>query len=147
MVDPDHEMITAWALTAGNSGDAAPAAGLLVGELSAAGPVSADADPDEPSDAGELPSDPGERTSADIEPTIDPGEAPERPLSVYGEAAYGAGELLDTMEQVGVEVMCHVQGAAGRARRTVLQGRVHGRSRCRHRQPRRGSDYPATRAR
>jgi hypothetical protein len=46
----------------------------------------------------------------------DPG-APEEPVSVYGDSAYGAGHVLDTLEHADVEIMCKVQppnAAAGR---------------------------------
>src|SRR5579859_4083112 len=60
-LDPDHELITATAVTAGNAGDAAAAPELL---------------------ADDLPS-PTEPVAGSEEPT----------LTVYGDAAYGAGEL------------------------------------------------------
>src|SRR5487761_329796 len=36
-------------------------------------------------------------------------DAPEEPVSVYGDSAYGAGHVLDTLEQADVEIMCKVQ--------------------------------------
>ena len=34
---------------------------------------------------------------------------PDEPLSVYGDSAYGAGSVLDTLEQADAEIMCKVQ--------------------------------------
>jgi Transposase DDE domain/Transposase domain (DUF772) len=84
-IDPDAELITATAVTPGNAGDAAAAAGLLAGDLPAAA---------EPA-AGE-----GGATRA--------GAAREPP-AVYGDAAYGTGELLDALEQAGADIYCKVQ--------------------------------------
>jgi hypothetical protein len=81
-VDPDSELITATTVTAGNVGDAAPADVLLAEELAEAG-----------------------------DPAVGDGSpaAPKEPLSVYGDSAYGAGELLDTLEAAGAEIMCKVR--------------------------------------
>ena len=84
--DPDSELITATEVSAGNVGDAAAAAGLLADDL----PVTDEPAADEP-----------------VEQTGPSGEGEE--LRVYGDAAYGAGELLDTLERSGAEVMCKVQ--------------------------------------
>jgi hypothetical protein len=91
-VDADCELVTATAVTAGNDGDAAAAPTLLAGELStgaAAAGSAEDASKDQPGPAAD-----GEH------------------LRVYGDAAYGAGELLDTLERSGAEVMCKVQPPA-----------------------------------
>jgi hypothetical protein len=40
---------------------------------------------------------------------VDDPDAPEEPVSVYGDSAYGAGEVLDALEQADVEIMCKVQ--------------------------------------
>ncbi|MGI5181941.1 transposase [Dactylosporangium sp. CA-152071] len=71
-VDPDSELITATAVTAGNTGDAEPAAGLI-------------ADLTEP--AGE--------------PTGD--------AAVYGDSAYGAGEVLDHLHTHRIDAKTKVQ--------------------------------------
>jgi Transposase DDE domain/Transposase domain (DUF772) len=71
-LDPDHELITATAVTAGNRGDAGAAPELLEAEFSAA---------------------------ADSAPA----------LTVYGDAAYGAGELLARLDAAGAEIRCKVQ--------------------------------------
>jgi hypothetical protein len=89
-VDPDSELITATTVTAGNVGDAVPAADLLADELPDPEPAG---DPDgEPADARE--------PCADIEG---------RRLVVYGDSAYGAGSLLDTLERGDAQIMCKVQ--------------------------------------
>lgn len=83
-VDPDSELIVATTVTAGNVGDGQAVETLLAGELAG----SKDGDPGEG----------GERPAARSEP-----------LSVYGDSAYGAGSVLDTLEQADAEIMCKVQ--------------------------------------
>jgi hypothetical protein len=121
-IDPDSEIITATTVTAGNIGDAAAAADLLVHDLPdlrthADAAADADADADaaadaaDDADAGETGGGPAEdaTTKAD-EPQADEPEADEpEPLSVYGDAAYGAGKLLQGLEAVGAQNMCKVQ--------------------------------------
>jgi Transposase DDE domain len=82
-VDPDSELITATTVTAGNVGDGQAIEALLAEEL---------AEPDA--------SDP---------PEDEPPAGPEEPLAVYGDSAYGAGSVLDTLEQADAEIMCKVQ--------------------------------------
>ena len=86
-LDPDAELVTATAVSAGNTGDAGAAGELLAADL---------AGPDEPPASGG--------------PTI---AAPS--LTVYGDAAYGTGELLATLDGAGAENRCKVQprGAPG----------------------------------
>jgi hypothetical protein len=67
-LDPDSEIVTATAVTPGNSGDAAVAPELLAPDLSAGGP-----------------------------------------LTVYGDAAYGSGGLLDTLAAAGASLRIKVQ--------------------------------------
>ena len=83
-IDPDSEVVTATAVTAGNRGDGTVVAELLAEELAAdeAAPEAAGA---EPLTAG---------ASA---------------LTVYGDAAYGAGPVLQQLEQAGVVNRCKVQ--------------------------------------
>jgi len=109
-VDPDSELITATKVTAGNVGDAAPAADLLADDLPAA------ADDPEPA------TDPEPEPATDAEP--EPAAAGEQPagvegqrLVVYGDSAYGAGSLLDTLERGDAEIMCKVQPPAAPAGR------------------------------
>jgi hypothetical protein len=76
-LDPDHELVTAVAVTPGNAGDASVATELLATELaSSAGP-----------DA--------------------------QPPTVYGDSAYGAGEVLATLEAAGATSRVKVQPASG----------------------------------
>lgn len=94
-IDPDHEFITATTVTAGNAGDAAAAPALLATELASpapdhAPPATAAGEPGAPTAAGE--------------PA--PGPAP---LAIYGDAAYGAGELVETLERAGAVSRCKVQ--------------------------------------
>jgi hypothetical protein len=80
-IDPDAEIITATGVTPGNSGDAEAAAGLLAdllpgGQAAAAGGTAGEADaPDRDGD----------------------GEA-----AVYGDAAYGSGELITQLDDAGI---------------------------------------------
>lgn len=83
-IDPDSEIITATTVTAGNVGDAGAAAVLLAEDLAAAEPASAEDVP-----AVEL-----DRVE---------------PLAVYGDSAYGAGQLLETLEAAGAQISCKVQ--------------------------------------
>jgi hypothetical protein len=92
-VDPDSELITATTLTAGNVGDAAAGDDLLADDLP---------DPDPPAAV--------ERPDADepAAPAHDDKHAHER-LAVYGDSAYGAGALLDTLQRADADIMCKVQ--------------------------------------
>ena len=83
-IDPDSEVITATTVTAGNVGDAGAARTLLADDL----PAAADGDSDDGDDGD--------------------GE----PLAVYGDAAYGAGELLQVLDTAGAQVRCKVQPPA-----------------------------------
>jgi len=74
-VDPDVELITATAVTAGNTGDVEPVAELI-----------ADLTADEP----------GQCESAEL-------------TAVYGDAAYGAGEVLDLLHTNGIDAKTKVQ--------------------------------------
>jgi hypothetical protein len=81
-IDPDCEVITATAVTPGNSGDAEAAAGLLAdlltgGQDAAAGETAGDA------------GSPG-------------GAAAGGQAAVYGDAAYGSGELLGLLDGAGI---------------------------------------------
>jgi hypothetical protein len=101
-IDPDAELITATAVTPGNAGDAAAAAGLLAGDLPAKpGPQ------DEPAGPGT-----GEPEAAAGEGEVTRTEAVRQPPAVYGDAAYGTGELLDALEQAGADIYCKVQPPA-----------------------------------
>jgi hypothetical protein len=71
-VDPDSELITATAVTAGNTGDAEPAAGLI----------------------------------ADL---TEPATEPASDAAVYGDSAYGAGEVLDHLHAHSIDAKTKVQ--------------------------------------
>lgn len=86
-VDPDVELITATAVTAANSGDAQPVAELIA-DLTHA-PATA---------ATEAP-----RSTAANQPA-----APDA-AAVYGDAAYGTGEVLEQLERAGVDAKTKVQ--------------------------------------
>jgi hypothetical protein len=77
-LDPDSELVTATAVTAGNTGDVEPVADLITDLTTPAGtPTGAD---------------PAEGTAA-----------------IYGDAAYGAGEILDRLDNAGIEAKTKVQ--------------------------------------
>jgi hypothetical protein len=88
-IDPDSEIITATTVTAGNVGDAAAAQVLLADDLATAATAASAVDG---VDSG------GDGTAGSG-----------RPLVVYGDAAYGAGELLQALDAAGVKAMCKVQ--------------------------------------
>ena len=81
-IDPDSEVIVSSTVTAGNVGDAAAAEALLAEDLPAA----------ETAEAAEA-------------AMMSDG----KPLTVYGDSAYGTGALLDTFEQAGVDARCRTQ--------------------------------------
>ena len=89
-VDPDSELIIATTVTAGNVGDGQAVEALLADDLAS-----------------------GEEPSGEEEPSAGSEESPstpdDEPLSVYGDSAYGAGTVLDTLEQADAEIMCKVQ--------------------------------------
>jgi hypothetical protein len=89
-VDPDSELIVATTVTAANGSDAAAADELLADELPSA---------DEPPHS-EPP------TAEQSGPERDDDE---RSLSVYGDSAYGSGELVNRLEQAGAQANCKVQ--------------------------------------
>jgi hypothetical protein len=79
--DPDSEIITATQATAGNSGDAEVAESLLADLL--------------PDDQDSAPGQDSGRAAA-------PAAAGEDPPAVYGDAAYGSGELIGRLDGAGV---------------------------------------------
>ena len=76
-LDPDSEIITATSVTAGNTGDAGPAADLI--------------------------------TDLTNPPTGAPDTAPAGDTAVYGDAAYGAGEVLQRLHDAGIDIKTKVQ--------------------------------------
>jgi hypothetical protein len=101
-VDPDSEIITATSVTAGNVGDGAAAAALLVDELADAGAEPAD-EQAHAAAAAEQADDPADKQADEAGADRAPG------LSVYGDMAYGSGALLDVLEQSDVNIMCKAQ--------------------------------------
>jgi Transposase DDE domain/Transposase domain (DUF772) len=102
-IDPDSEIITATTVTPGNTGDAAAAAELLVDDLPDLGTHANAAAAD---DAGETGGVPAQDATAK---TAEPQAAEQESLSVYGDAAYGAGKLLEDLQAAGAQNMCKVQ--------------------------------------
>jgi hypothetical protein len=97
-VDPDSELIVATTVTAANGGDAAAADELLAGDLGAT---------DEPPHSEQPKAGQSEPSKAEqSEPERDDDE---QSLSVYGDSAYGSGELVNTLEQAGAQANCKVQ--------------------------------------
>jgi hypothetical protein len=77
-VDPDSEVITATGVTPGNSGDAEAAAGLLADLL------------------------PGDQDTTAAGTGSDAGSPGESQAAVYGDAAYGSGELIGQLDSAGL---------------------------------------------
>ncbi len=133
-VDPDSELICATMVTAGNVGDGVGAADLLADDLPDPDAVpaepAADPVPAEPA-ADPVPAEPA--ADAEPEPVADPepaagaGSAPgagDLALIVYGDSAYGAGAVLDMLEQADADIMCKVQApvaAGGRYSKDAFQ--------------------------
>ncbi len=86
-IDPDSEIITATTVTAGNAGDADAAQDLITDLL--------DTDTEHP-DAEHGPGDEG-----------DSGGEPA--ATVYGDNAYGTGQLQERLERAGIESKCKTQ--------------------------------------
>ncbi|MGH2365700.1 MAG: transposase [Chloroflexota bacterium] len=108
-IDPDSEFITASTVTAGNSGDAAAVVTLLVRELSPG--------TDTPLPAGEA-GVPGCQDAVDPPTQVAGEQGPlEEPLTVYGDAAYGAGEVLQVLDAAKAVNRCKVQPPAAPAGR------------------------------
>jgi hypothetical protein len=87
-VDPDSEIITDTAVGAANAGDAAVAADLI----------------------GDLLIDDGD----DRVNRREGGDGDDGRPRVYGDAAYGAGEFLDTLADNGIDAYCKTQPPAAR---------------------------------
>jgi hypothetical protein len=88
--DPDTEIITATAVSAAGAGDATVAEGLLVDCLPAKAALAAE--------------EPDRFPAGAAGPHQDLEE-----VAIYGDAAYGTGELLATLEQAGARPMVKVQ--------------------------------------
>jgi DDE family transposase/transposase-like protein DUF772 len=111
-VDPDSEIITATTATPGNTGDAEAAADLLAQDLPTTTTTTTDDDDDDDDDAANGDTaggaqDAGQTETAAEVPEEEGGESGR--LDVYGDAAYGAGELLDDLEQADADIHTKVQ--------------------------------------
>jgi len=116
-IDPDSEVITATAVTAGNTGDAASAGDLLAQDLPAVDPPTPDVPTQDVAGDGGGPADQAS-TEAGHQDTARGQDAAdnetessrrEAPLAVYGDAAYGAGVLLERLEAAGADILTKVQ--------------------------------------
>jgi Transposase DDE domain/Transposase domain (DUF772) len=118
-LDPDTEIITATTVTAANAGDADPAEDLLADDLpQPASEGGDDADEDRPggrsdevgagSECGGVAGVVSEPDHAAADTDTERSIAAQQ-LAVYGDAAYGAGPLLATLENAGARIMTKVQ--------------------------------------
>jgi len=94
-VDPDSEIITATAVTAGNVGDGQPAAELLEDIIT------------EAAEQGSAPARPTTAPAAGGQ--SEPIPPPTAGFAAYGDCAYGAGEVLARLKPAGIDVKCKVQ--------------------------------------
>jgi Transposase DDE domain len=102
--DPDTEIITATTVSAANAGDAEPAEDLLAEDLpEPARDDGGDTDQDRPGDRGG-----GVAVLSEPDDVAAESVAGQQ-LAVYGDAAYGAGKLLATLENAGARIMTKVQ--------------------------------------
>ncbi len=117
-IDPDAEVITATAVTAGNTGDAASAVGLLAGDIPDPSNTDSTLTAGNTGDADEIvelpAADVPDPDNTDDARQADGGQdlaagANQGPLAVYGDAAYGAGALLADLEAAGAQIMTKVQ--------------------------------------
>jgi hypothetical protein len=119
-IDPDSEIITATAASAGNAGDAEAAGDLLAEDLPASAAeddvdaAGTDTDTDSAADGegaeateSDRPAETDEAEDQGGDQGGDQGE--DEPLAVYGDAAYGAGELLAGLERAGADIGTKVQ--------------------------------------
>jgi hypothetical protein len=104
--DPDSEIITATAVTPGNSGDAEAAEDLLTDVLPAAAGDGTQAEA-----AGRAGTGAGEQRQGTTTGQAGAAVAGDR-AEVYGDAAYGTGELLERVEDAGLRSGIKVQPPA-----------------------------------
>lgn len=97
-LDPDSEIITQTAVSAGNAGDASVAADLIADLVDTCVPANEPASSSE-GDASD---------SSEPEPSLADEEESERP-KVYGDAAYGTGKFLDYLDKEGIDSGCKTQ--------------------------------------
>ena len=104
-IDPDSEVITATAVTAGNTGDAASAGDLLAQDIPTQEVRAADVAGD-----GDSPADQASTVHGQDDADNETGSSKmEAPLAVYGDAAYGAGVLLEKLEAAGADILTKVR--------------------------------------
>jgi len=113
-IDPDSELIVSTAVTAGNAGDAAAVDELLANDLQPATPEAEQADIEQsdarPADAEENDAEPADAGQDDAEQSdTGPAAGASGRLSVYGDSAYGTGEVLDKLEQADAEIYTKTQ--------------------------------------
>jgi len=96
-IDPDSEIITATTVTPGNAGDASAAETLIADLLSDAAPAGDNAASDNA--AGDNESEPSRDERA----------------TVYGDAAYGTGELQSRLADAGIASKCKTQPPVAKA--------------------------------
>ena len=110
--DPDSEIITGAAVGPANGGDAAMTADLLADDVAEQQPDPEDpAAVDEPAAAHDVP----ETATAADGPEATDGDDRDRVAGrpvVYGDAAYGSGDNLETLERLGADPMVKVQPAS-----------------------------------
>jgi hypothetical protein len=106
-VDPDSELILATTVSAGNAGDASAAGELLADDL--VDQTKAPAEQAPASDFEQPAAIVVEQPAEDDPPAEREREPSEEPLSVYGDSAYGSGELVNKLEQADALVNCKVQ--------------------------------------
>lgn len=109
-VDPDSEIVTATAVTPANAGDATAAPELLADVLpdlfqeeTEGGPAAEAGEVEEPVGAEEVEEDPAAEASEEA------AAEDHEPVAVYGDSAYGTGELLARLEEAGAAPMVKVQ--------------------------------------
>jgi len=113
-IDPDSEVITATAPAAGNTGDAASAGDLLAQDLHTPDMPAQDVSGDGGGPADQASTEAGHQDTArgqdgaDNETETESSQR-EAPLAVYGDAAYGAGVLLEKLEAAGADILTKVQ--------------------------------------
>jgi Transposase DDE domain/Transposase domain (DUF772) len=111
-IDPDSEVITATTVTAGNTGDAASAGDLLAQDIVTPGVPAPQVAGDGDSPAHQASTEPAHQDTTRGQDGADnqtQTSETEPPLAVYGDAAYGAGALLEKLEAAGADIMTKVQ--------------------------------------
>src|ERR1019366_4402448 len=101
-LDPDSEIITATTVSAGNAGDASLAEELIADLLADEGPPVA-----ETSDGPSASDDDGVRTEESVAHSTERDQ--EGRSRVYGDAAYGTGELQSRLHDANIESRCKTQ--------------------------------------